>query len=45
MWLTMEEQELGAKITVEYTSTNQDSDYAMAALKKLAEDYGDKLMA
>lgn len=45
VWLTMEEQELGAKITVEYTSTNQDSDYAMAALKKLAEDYGDKLMA
>lgn len=45
VWMNMEEQELGARIIVEYTSTDQDSNHAKTALEKLAEDYGDERMA
>lgn len=43
-WLSFEENEKGINITVEYTSTNQDSGYTESMLEDLAVLYKDKLL-
>lgn len=43
-WLSFSEDENGLSITVEYTSTNQDSGYAESILEDLSELYKDKIV-
>ena len=44
-WISFEENEKSINITVEYTSTNQDSGYTESMLEDLAELYKDELLA
>ena len=43
-WIDFSEDEQGIHIKVEYTSTNQNSDYTENALKKLADRYREELL-
>ena len=45
VWVRFEEDEQGIHISVEYTSTSQNSDYTESALKRLTDIYREERMA